>query len=149
MQSVLYVGGIAFAGAVFLGAVQVFHGCAQCDGMPGETAWIYAGQFNCYTGEFNQGTFVNAEVSGVLPQNIMEGSWINLTENRKTMILDYSTAGLKRAIDSPFRLDGKISYTCKVFPAGQRLYVADKEIRGPTPDIQHVWFRVRIAPPGG
>jgi hypothetical protein len=121
----------------------------KCDGMPGETAWIYGGEFNGLTGSARQGPFVVSDPPGTLVQDIRPGSWIKLTEARKTMILDYSTRGLDRAMDSPFRLDGKVSYTCKSFPAGQRLYVAGKEINGPEPDIQHVWFRIRLTPPGG
>ena len=120
-----------------------------CDGMPGETAWIYVGQYNGFTGNFVHGPFLKAEAGNVPVQNIPEGSWIVLSESRKTMILDYATKGIDRAMDSPFRLDGHVSYTCKVFPAGQRLYVAGKEINGPSSEIQHVWFRVRLEPPGG
>jgi hypothetical protein len=121
----------------------------QCDGMPGETAWIYAGQYEADTGRFVQGPFAVAELEKVPVQNITEGSWIKLTVSRKTMIIDYSTRGVERALDSPFRLDGKVSYTCKIFPVGQRLYVAAKEINGPSAEVRHVWFRVRLAPPGG
>jgi hypothetical protein len=142
------ISGVALAGGLGLFAVQATGRCTRCDGMPGETAWIYAGQFDGRTGSFQQGPFVVSELTGTLPQNIPPGSWIKLTDSLKTMILDYSTRGVERARDSPFRLDGKVSYTCRVLPVGQRLYVADKKIDGPSPDTRHEWLRVRLTPPG-
>jgi hypothetical protein len=145
----LYLSVAAFVAAVGLASLQQFHGCERCDGMPGETAWIYGGQFDRATGNFALGPFLSSTETGIAPQAVQAGSRITLTEPRKTMILDYPTLGLVRAMDSPFRRDGKIAYTCKTFPSGQQLYVAAKEINGPSPDVQHLWVRVRVTPPGG
>ena len=116
--------------------------------MPGETAWIYAGEFDGSAGIFKLGPFVASEIPGTATQDIPEGSWIKLLDARRTMILDYVTKGLERSMDSPFELNGKISYTCRTLPIGQRLYIADKRINGPKPDDRHIWFRVRLTPPG-
>lgn len=138
----------AFVGAVALAVLQAAGGCERCDGMPGETAWIYGGEKGVGD-QFNSGPFFVPEKAGFKASDVKSGDWIKLTESRKTMILDYDTLQVKRAMDSPFMVPGRIVYTCKVFAVGQRLYVADKRVNGPSQDVQHVWLRVRMKPPGG
>jgi len=141
-------------GLVQLTAVTIGHGLPipswtnSCDGLPGETAWIYAGQFDKINNKFTiEPVFVR--VGGNLaPGGVKTGEWIRLSTNRRTMILDYDTSGIKRAMDSPFLLNGKITYTCKTLPPGENLYVADVKIDGPSPSENHMWLRVRLTLPG-
>src|SRR5437868_8627684 len=68
----LYLAGVACVAAVTLAALQASHQCERCDGLPGETAWIYIG-------EAHQGTFISTipiDLKGVAPQDIPAGSWI-------------------------------------------------------------------------
>jgi hypothetical protein len=144
-----YVAIAALLLAAPLASLQFTHQCDRCDGMPGETAWIYVGQYDPETGQFANGPYVESTQPGIKPQDIRAGSRVRLTEARRTMILDYSTFGLKRALESPFRLDGKVTYTCKMFAAGTELFVADRDVQGPSLEVRHIWLRVRLAPPGG
>jgi hypothetical protein len=139
---------LAVAGAAGLGYVQATHACVSCEGMPGETAWIYAGQFNPQTKKFTQGEFVSSEKAGVPVQNIGAGNWITLKDTLRTMIVDYDKTGSARASDNPFIKGGTMNYTCKMFPVGKRLYVVDKQTGDPSPSIRHIWLRVRMSPPG-
>ncbi len=126
--------------------LQSADSCIRCTGMPGETAWIYVGHAD-RNGNFDQGPFAVSE-TGVKAQDIRVGMWVKIVDARKTMIIDYDTLGIKRALESPFS-QGKVVYTCKVLPVGQRLYVADRRMRGPNEDDQHLWFRVRTSAIGG
>src|SRR5207244_865924 len=86
------------------------------------------------------------ETIGVKPEDIVKGSWIKLTAQQSTWILDYSTKGIERANDDPFNMDGKIERTCRILPAGKELYVADKKINGSAyaKNIKHEWLRVQF-----
>jgi hypothetical protein len=139
---------LALAGAGGLGYVQATHTCASCEGMPGETAWVYAGQFNPQTKKFTQGEFVSSEKAGVPIQNIAAGNWILLKDNLRTMIVDYDKSGTARATDNPFTKGATMNYTCKKLPVGQRLYVVEKQTADPLPGVRHIWLRVRKSPPG-
>jgi hypothetical protein len=77
---ILYLAGAAFAAAVLLGGLQATHLCERCDGLPGETAWIYVGEVR--DGKFTSTVPVQSELN-VAPQDIPSGSWITLTEPRK------------------------------------------------------------------
>lgn len=144
-----YVSILAFVAALFLAGFQLTQDCSRCEGMPGQTAWIYAGSYDSDADTAQAPPFVESDPTGVATQNIAPNTWIKLLERRNTMILDYATQGTERALDSPFRRDGKVSYTCKWLEAGDRVYVAAKEINGPSPKEQHIWFRVRFTRPGG
>lgn len=144
----LYASLVGMASAAGLMAVQLAYECSACEGMPGQTAWIYGGQYDPTSNEFLHGPFAIAESAGTALADVREGTWVRLLEPRNTMILDYEASGLDRALDSPFRLDGRVSYTCKFLPTGTRLYVAQKEVMGPSPQVRHIWFRVRAVPPG-
>lgn len=147
-------------GAVLL-VVQLARPCESCQGMPGETAWIYVGNYNSVTGEFAQGPFVLAQ-DGRRADQIDEGDWITVSASRRTMILDFDVTGTLRAMDDPFcsvatlaamdscnnRGTGVITYTCRNFDPGQRLYVADRAMRGPSETDRNLWLRVRLEPPG-
>jgi hypothetical protein len=143
----IYYAAPLFAGAVALYSISWTGLCALCGGMPGETAWIYIGQYNPIEGSFANGPNARPEKPNEHLQDIKGGEWVVLNTPLKTMILDYSTRGTMRALDSPFS-GGTINYTCKILPKGQRLYVAEKKMRGPSEDLQHIWLRVRMAPPG-
>lgn len=119
----------------------------ECSGLPGETAWIYAGGFDRRTGLFKNEPVYMRE--GGLPFEIVKpGEWVRLTTQRKTMILDYDKNGTARAMDSPFTMNSNIRYTCKTIDPGTRLYIADVKINGPSAEDSHVWFRVRTSVPG-
>jgi hypothetical protein len=119
-----------------------------CMGLPGETAWIYAGAYDGVNRKFKTTPVFKISSSNRAPESVELGDWIELMQPRRTMILDYGTRGLDRALDSPFTLDGKIVYTCKTLGVSERLYVSDRKINGPSPSDSHVWLRVRRAPPG-
>lgn len=138
---------VALAGALGLGGLQVIGNCDRCSGLPGETAWIYVGEF--VDGKFISTVPIEPESKGVAPQDVPKGSWITLTQPRKTMINDWSSTKTLRALDSPFDDMGRhVSYTCKVLPIGQRLFIADRQFLGPGPNDRHLWLRVRLTPPG-
>jgi hypothetical protein len=137
-----------FACAAALYSLPLTGACTLCSGMPGQTAWIYVGQYDPTLGKFVIGPFVRPEKSDERPENIDSNEWVPLNEPLKTMILDYNTRGLMRALDSPFILNGMVNYTCKVLLKGQRLYVAQRDMNGPSANVQHLWLRVRMAPPG-
>jgi Na+-transporting methylmalonyl-CoA/oxaloacetate decarboxylase gamma subunit len=143
-----YVAAVAIAAALGLSALQVTHACVRCDGLPGETAWVYAGEFNPLTKKFTKGEFVAAEKAGVLAQNIGSGSWITLKDSVRTTIVDYDKTGLARASDSPLTRNATISATCRKLPVGQRLYVTDKQTADAGPGVRNIWLRVRLSPPG-
>lgn len=137
---------LAAVSAGVLAYLQSGDSCVRCSGLPGETAWIYVGNTD-RSGKFGAPP-IKAE-NGAAPIDVRPGTWITLTETRKTMILDYDSQGTKRALDSPFTLNGKVAYTCKLLPVGQRLFVADRKLNGPNPDDQHLWLRIRLSPVGG
>ncbi|WP_188581539.1 esterase/lipase family protein [Azorhizobium oxalatiphilum] len=120
-----------------------------CAGLPGETAWIYAGEFDQKTSRFKIEPVYIREGANLPSGAVTQGEWVRLTTSRRTMILDYDTSGTARALDSPFTLNGKVNYTCKTLAPGSRLYVADVKINGPSPEESHVWLRVRASLPGG
>lgn len=135
--------GFCFVVAAVAGAFQFFNPCTSCDGLPGQTAWIYAGNVDLEKGTFTEAPILESVPSGTKVQDIATGSWIKLLRPRRTMILDYDTSGKARALDSPFA-SGKVNYTCKLLGDGQELYVADKRVNGPDKTDSHVWFRVRL-----
>jgi hypothetical protein len=147
-RAMLYVAAAAIIAALGLGALQATHACVSCDGMPGETAWVYAGEFNPQTKKFTKGEFVAAEKAGVPAQNIAPGGWITLKDSLRTMIVDYDKTGMARATDSPLTKNTTISSTCRKLPAGQRLYVMDKQVADASPGVRNIWLRVRLSPPG-
>jgi hypothetical protein len=147
-RAMLGVAAVAVIAASGLGALQVTHTCASCDGIPGETAWVYAGEFNAQTKKFTKGEFVVAEKAGVPAQNIVPGSWITLKDSLRTMIVDYDKTGMARATDSPLTKNATISATCRKLAAGQRLYVVDKQVGDASPGVRNIWLRVRLSPPG-
>jgi hypothetical protein len=120
-----------------------------CAGLPGETAWIYAGGFDRKTGLFKIEPVYVREGANLPPGAVKPGEWVRLTTPRKTMILDYDKNGTARAMDSPFTLGANINYTCKILDPGTRLYVADVKINGPSLEDSHMWLRVRTSLPGG
>jgi hypothetical protein len=146
--ALLCVAAIAIVAALGLGALQVTHVCVSCDGMPGETAWVYAGEFNSLTKKFTKGEFVAAEKAGVAAQNIAPGSWITLKDSLRTTIVDYDKTGMARASDNPLTKNATISSTCKKLPAGQRLYVVEKQVGDASSGVRNIWLRVRLSPPG-
>jgi hypothetical protein len=147
-RAMLYVAAVAIVAALGLSALQVTHACVSCDGIPGETAWVYAGEFNPQTKKFTKGEFVAAEKAGLAAQNIGPGSWITLKDALRTMIVDYDKTGLARATDSPLTKNTTISSTCRKLPAGQRLYVMEKQVADAAPGVRNIWLRVRLSPPG-
>jgi hypothetical protein len=147
-RSMFYVAVVAVVAAIGLTALQLGHACARCDGLPGETAWVYAGEFNPLTKKFTKGEFVAAEKTGVLAQNIAPGSWITLKNSLRTMIVDYDKTGMARATDGPLTKNATIAPTCRMLPAGQRLYVMDKQVGDASPGARNIWLRVRRSPPG-
>ena len=146
-RAMLYVAAVAIVAALGLGVLQVMHACVSCDGLPGETAWVYAGEFNPQTKKFAKGEFVAAEKAGVLAQNIAPGSWITLKDGLRTMIVDYDKTGMARATDSPLTKNTTIASTCRKLPAGKRLYVMDKQVADAS-GVRNIWLRVRLSPPG-
>jgi hypothetical protein len=122
---------------------------SQCTGLPGDTAWIYAGEFDRALNRFKFDPVFERENADLSVEGVSRGEWIRLTTARKTMILDYDVSGTARAMDSPFSLNGKINYTCKVLEPGDRLYVAEVKLNGPSPEENHMWLRVRNTLPGG
>jgi hypothetical protein len=146
--AMLYAAMVAIVAAAGLGALQLTHACASCDGMPGETAWVFAGEFNTQTKKFTKGEFVAAEKAGVPAQNIASGSWITLKDSLRTMIVDYDKTGMARATDSPLTKNATVSPTCRKLAAGQRLYVMDKQVADASPGVRNIWLRVRRSPPG-
>jgi hypothetical protein len=147
-QAMLYVAVVAIVAALGLGALQVTHACVSCVGLPGETAWVYVGEFNPQTKKFTKGEFVAAEKAGVPAQNIAPGSWITLKDALRTTIVDYDKTGMARATDSPLIKNATISSTCRKLPAGQRLYVMDKQVADASSGVRNIWLRVRLSPPG-
>jgi hypothetical protein len=147
-RAMLYVAAVAVIAGAGLGALQVTHACVSCDGMPGETAWVYAGEFNPQTRKFTKGEFVAAEKAGVPAQNIATGGWIKLKDGLRTMIVDYDKTGMARATDSPLTKNATIAPTCRKLPVGQRLYVMDKQVADASPSVRNIWLRVRLSPPG-
>jgi hypothetical protein len=133
--------------AIAIGSLQFGKTCERCDGLPGETAWIFGGTLD-YSGGFSQGPYLRAENAGVAPAQVAPGMWVILEEPRKTMIMGYDITKLARAMDSPFS-GGPVNYTCKLLPKGTRLLIADRQIRGPSPAERHIWYRVRFTPVGG
>jgi hypothetical protein len=113
----------------------------------GHCGGVYAGKFNPQTKKFAKGEFVVAEKTGVSAQNIAPGSWIKLKNNLSTMIADYAKTGMARATDSPLTKNATITATCRKLPAGQRLYVMDKQIADAS-GVRNIWLRVRLSPPG-
>jgi len=147
-QAMLYLAAVAAGAALGLSALQLAHGCASCDGLPGETAWVFAGEFNPLTKKFTKGEFVAAEKAGVAAQNIAPGSWITLKDNVRTMIVDYDKSGMARATDSPLTKNAVIAPTCRMLAAGRRLFVMDKQAGDAAPGVKNIWLRVRLSPPG-
>ncbi|UWU73109.1 hypothetical protein N2603_23695 [Bradyrhizobium huanghuaihaiense] len=143
MPVIAVLAAIAASGLAY---AQTGDACTRCLGLPGETAWIYVGRTD-RTGKFDPPS-IKAE-NGAAIIDVKAGTWITLIQSRRTMILDYDTLGTKRALDSPFMLNGKVTYTCKSLSVGQRLLVADRKLAGPNPDDQHLWFRIRTTPIGG
>lgn len=120
----------------------------RCQGLPGETAWIYAGPYDALQARFKAPPTFKISNQDRDAAYVEPGDWIELLQPRRTMILDYAKTGTDRALDSPFLLNGKINYTCKNLNAGDKVYVADKKVNGPTASDNHVWLRVRAGPPG-
>lgn len=120
-----------------------------CPGLPGETAWVYAGEFDQNARTFTSKAVFSISGADRRPEDVRRGDWIELTSTRKTMIIDYSKTGQTRALDSPFSLNGHVDYTCKTLPVGQRLYVVYIDVNGPSKSESHMWLRVRYSPPGG
>jgi hypothetical protein len=147
-RTLRYVAAVAMVAALGLATLQVTHACVSCVGLPGETAWVYAGEFNPQTKKFTKGEFVAAEKAGVPAQNIAPGSWITLKDALRTSIVDYDKTGTARATDSPLTKNATISSTCRKLPAGQRLYVMDKQVADASPGVRNIWLRVRLSPPG-
>jgi hypothetical protein len=121
----------------------------ECNGLPGETAWIYAGGIDRVKQRFNLEPFFVREGGNLPSVEIKSGEWIRLTTNRKTMILNYKKQGVALAMFNPFLMGYNIDYTCRDLPAGQRLYVADVKIDGPSLNESHMWIRIRYTLPGG
>lgn len=140
---VALLAGFCFFVAAVAGSFQYFNPCTTCEGLPGQTAWIYAGNVDLNTGKFTEAPVLESIPAGTKILDIEARTWIKLLAPRRTMILDYDTTGHSRALDSPFS-KGKVAYTCKLLSAGQELYVAEKRVNGPDPRDNHVWFRVRF-----
>lgn len=125
------------------------NGVQRCVGLLGETAWIYAGELDQTTRRFKGELIFERESANLSASGVERGEWIRLITSRKTMILDYEQLGTRRAMDSPFTLNGHVNYTCRILQPGERLYVAEVDVNGPSLEESHMWLRVRATLPGG
>jgi hypothetical protein len=115
--------------------------------LPGETGWIFAGYFDVASGSFIEGPYVSI-VSSNRPgvRSYVEiGDQITPRVTMKVYILDFSTSGRKRNLESPI-LAGVISKddeTGLILSPGADLVVRDVS-KGKWPKNPHaaLWLRV-------
>ncbi|SFU23386.1 hypothetical protein SAMN05518861_1602 [Mesorhizobium sp. YR577] len=117
-----------------------------CPGLPGDIAWIDAGELT--QGKFATRSAFVVEGRSAPPETVRRGDWIKLTESRRTMIVDYQKTGTQRAQDSPLSPGGDIDYTCKVLKAGDQFYVAFVDAGNSRSIANRMWLKIRATAPG-